>query len=501
VLQIARLALYGVSILVCLDAVAAQQCAQLQGTAPTPASHVLTARQVPADAGHGLPSYCELTVQASSGPGSHITMVYRLPDNWNGKMLGIGGGGWAGNTYLLSVLPTVVTAASVLPRGYATAQTDAGHPLPEVQGLKAASDISWIPGNWTAVMDFSHLAVHQMTVLGKQVIAAYYGRPVEKSYFQGCSTGGRMGMMETQRYPDDYDGVIAGAPVYTLLVQSSSVVRTNIFNAPGAALDAAHLKLVNAAVLAACDAKDGLVDGIIADPRRCDWDPGKLQCAPGASPDSCLVPAQVNALRQAYTTVRTRSGVVGNYGLTRGSELAWNPFVRTGMGDLTVLNGNLGNLVPLMFGDPAFDLSKFDIQKHQDAVHKTDFAREYEANAEDLSRFFGHGGKLILWHGLNDPGPSPFATQDYYDRLVARKAGANVRFFAAPGVAHCGSGPGADRFDLLTALEDWVEKGTAPTTLVARNAAKGFERPLCAWPKLPAYTGGDPNSAASFACQ
>jgi feruloyl esterase len=339
-----------------------------------------------------------------------------------------------------------------------------------------------------------------MTVLGKQVIAAWYGRPAQRSYFQGCSTGGRQGMMETQRYPDDYDGVIAGAPVYTLLVQTSSVFRSNIFNAPGAGFDAEQLKRVNAAVLAACDALDGLVDGVVTDPRRCDWDPAALQCGPGAKPGSCLVPAQVNALRQAYATVRTRSGVVGNYGLTRGSELAWNPFVRTGMGEVNVLNGDLGNLIPLMFRDPAFDISKFDIQQDQEAVHKTAFAHEYEANSANLSRFFSHGGKLILWHGLYDPGPSPMATQDYYQRVLARKGSNNVRYYAAPGVNHCGEGPGADRFDMLTALEAWVEKGTAPGTLLARNAG-GAERPLCAWPKLPAYTGGDPNSAASFACR
>jgi feruloyl esterase len=500
VLQFVRLGLIGVSFAWSLGAAAAQDCAALQGSAPTSSSRVTKAQHVAADAAQGLPSFCELTVQASSGPGSHITMVYRLPDNWNGKMLGSGGGGWAGNTQLLPLRPTIITSSAGLTRGYATAQTDSGHPLPEIPDLKTSADISWMPGNWTAVVDFSHLGIHEMTVLGKQVIAAWYGRPVQRSYFQGCSTGGRQGMMETQRYPDDYDGVIAGAPVYTLLVQTSSVFRSNIFNAPGAGFDAEQLKRVNAAVLAACDALDGLVDGVVTDPRRCDWDPAALQCGPGAKPGSCLVPAQVNALRQAYATVRTRSGVVGNYGLTRGSELAWNPFVRTGMGEVNVLNGDLGNLIPLMFRDPAFDISKFDIQKDQEAVHKTAFAHEYEANSANLSRFFAHGGKLILWHGLNDPGPSPMATQDYYERLQARKGSDNVRYYAAPGVNHCGEGPGADRFDMLTALEAWVEKGTAPGTLLARNAG-GAERPLCAWPKLPAYIGGDPNSAASFACR
>jgi feruloyl esterase len=262
-------------------------------------------------------------------------------------------------------------------------------------------------------------------------------------------------------------------------------------------------------VLAACDALDGLVDGVITDPRRCDWDPASLQCATGgaaggaagAAASSCLAPAQVNAMRQAYTTARTRSGLVGNYGIARGSELAWDRFIQTGTAERTVLNGELGVLAPLLFKDPAFDISNFDIEKDQAAVHRTAFAHEYEANSADLSRYFAHGGKLILWHGLNDPGASPIATQDYYERVVAKKGGGNVRFFAAPGVNHCGGGPGADRFDLLSALENWVEKGAAPGKLIAKSALNGFERPLCAWPKLPAYAGGDPNSAASFSCK
>jgi feruloyl esterase len=157
----------------------------LNGTGSFSGARVQKAQHVLADVARGSPTHCELTVLASSGAGSRITMVYRLPDTWNGRMLGIGGGGWAGNTQLFPLRPTVATAIVGLTRGYATAQTDAGHPLPEVQDLKTGADISWMRDNWVAVVDFSHLGVHEMTVLGKQVIAAYYGRPVEKSFFQG----------------------------------------------------------------------------------------------------------------------------------------------------------------------------------------------------------------------------------------------------------------------------------------------------------------------------
>ena len=166
-----------------------------------------------------------------------------------------------------------------------------------------------------------------------------------------------------------------------------------------------------------------------------------------------------------------------------------------------MLNGDLGDLIPLIFGDAGFEPAKFDIEKQQAAIHRTPFAAEYEASSTDLSKFFKRGGKLLLWHGFEDPGPSPFATIDYYERAVKANGGSNLRLFVVPGVYHCGNGPGADTFDPLTAMEQWVENGTAPETMVAKNRKAGFERPVCAWPKLPYYRSGDPASAASFACR
>jgi feruloyl esterase len=289
--------------------------------------------------------------------------------------------------------------------------------------------------------------------------------------------------------------------VYSLLVQSSTLLRDRIFRAPGAAMTPQLLQMVNAAVLAACDADDGAADGVVTNPYACKWQPAAMQCKAGVDPASCLSAPQVRALNAAYQTQRTRTGLVGNYGLTRGSEAGWNPFVAT-TADVprNAMNGDLGALVPLMFGDPAFDVSKFDIETHQAAVHASPFAGEYEAASTDLSKFLGRGGKLILWHGLDDPGPSALATQDYYERAVKQNGSDGLRYYAAPGVYHCGGGPGADQLDLLTTLEQWVEQGKAPGQLVARNERAGFERPLCQWPKLPKYVAGDPNLAASFAC-
>ena len=477
---------------------AAPSCTDLTRPGLFPNTVVQTADVVPADAQTGMPTYCQVTAQIAPVPGSKITAVYRLPENWNSRMLGLGGGGWAGILALLQ--PAALTgpfraASPGLTRGYATAQTDGGHASPNT------TDASWTRNNPVAVTDFSHRAIHEMTVVGKQVVASYYGRPATKNYYQGCSMGGRMGMMETQRYPDDYDGVVAGAPVYSLLVQSSSVVRDQIFKAPGAALPPEQITLVHEAVLSACDARDGLTDGVITDPRRCDWEPKSLQCKERVAASSCLTPPQVDALDKAYRTVRTRSGVVGNYGLTRGSEAGWNPFVSTTPGPRNVLNGDLGDLIPLMFGDLGFDPATFDIEKQQAAIHRTPFAAEYEANSTDLAKFFSRGGKLLLWHGLDDPAPSPFATLDYYQRAVKANGSANIRFFAVPGMYHCSNGPGADTFDPLAALEQWVENGVAPETMIATNPRNGVERPVCAWPKLPYYRGGDATRASSFVCR
>jgi feruloyl esterase len=475
---------------------AAPSCTDLTRPGLFPNTSVQSAAVVAADARTSLPAYCEVTAIISPVPGSRITTVYRLPERWNGGLLGLGGGGWAGNLYLsVPISGPGRTADLGLPRGYATAQTDGGHSSPDVV------DVSWMRNDPVAVTDFSYRAIHEMTQLGKQIVPAYYGHGVTKSYYQGCSTGGRMGMMEAQRYPDDYDGIVAGAPVYSLLVQSSSVVRDQIFKAPGAVLSAEQMKLVHESVLAACDAADGLEDGVITDPRRCHWKARSLQCKAGASDGSCLTSPQVEALNKAYSTVRTRSGVVGNYGLTLGSEGVWYPIVNTTPGPRVVLSGDLSGLVPLMFGDSGYDPAKFDIEKQQATIHRTPFAAEYEASSTDLSKFFARGGKLLLWHGFDDPGPSPFATIDYYERAVKANGGANLRLFVLPGVSHCAGGPGADTFDPLTAMEQWVEKGTAPGTMIARNKPKGFERPVCAWPKLPYYRKGDPASADSFVCR
>ena len=465
---------------------------------------VTAAKVVPADRGRHLPAFCEVTATVKPVEGSNITVVYRLPESWNGKMLGLGGGGWAGNIRL-------ETAAQGLSNGYATAQTNGGHDVDNVW------DTAWAV-NPEAATDFSYRAIHVMTGIGKQVVAKHYGEPHKRAYFQGCSTGGRQALMEVQRFPKDYDGVIAGAPVYSLTTQTMSVVRNQIFASTDANLTEAQLKHLNQAALAACDGGDGLVDGIVTDPRSCAFDPGALQCADGQKDATCLSARQLKAVRSLYAGTKTSGGDTVSYGLTRGSEAGWARFISTSTqanrdSFLTGAAGaGLGGLRAQVFGDPSFDLPAFNPERDYRTVRASPFAAEYEAKDPDISPFVNSGGKLLLWHGMDDPGPSVLATIEYYEQMKATTAAkvrapatsldSSARFFVLPGVYHCRGGPGADEFDSVTALDRWVEQGRAPTAMKAKRSSDGaLSRPVCQYPALPRYNGkGDPSLAESFRC-
>ncbi len=436
-----------------------------------------------------LPAYCEVTAVLSPAEGSSIGAVYRLPEAWNGKVLGLGGGGWAGNI-------TLEAASEGLSKGYATLQTDGGHASTEVW------DNSWT-ANPEAATDFSHRAIHEMTVAGKTLVSAYYGKPQERAYFQGCSTGGRMALMEAQRYPDDYNAIIAGAPVYTLQVQTSAVLRNNIFARGNGGFSEADLKLAQDAALASCDAADGAKDGLINDPQQCTWDPAELQCS-GAKTDSCLSPAQVTTLKAAYNGVRSSDGQWAMFPLTRGGEAGWSRYMSTdGKGTDPTRGGGLLGLKTLLFGSRAVDFDNFRADVDVPQVRSSAFAAMYEAKDTNLSPFFEKGGKLLLWHGENDPGPSPVGTSDYARQVLAqnRHAVSNMRYFLMPGVEHCRGGPGADQVGLLDALDDWVSSDTSPDRLIGTKADKSLTRPHCAWPNVAQFGGsGDVNDPSAWQC-
>ena len=350
-----------------------------------------------------LPAFCEVQATISPVPGSHIGALYRLPVNWNGKVLGIGGGGFSGNL-------TLNAATEGLSRGYAVIQNDMGHATTGALDPKFAITAPGQP-NVEGIIDFGHRATHVATDVGKRLVSSYYGRAPQHAYWQGCSTGGRQGLAEIQRYPGDYDGVIAGAPVYTPLVYSNAILRVQAFHKkPESNLLPEHVPLIQKHVLAACDANDGVADGILTDPRSCTWDPGELACKGSPSGD-CLTQAQVETVRRVYAGVKTKNGQFAAMPLMRGGETDWvNRMIGTKEQPLG-LNSVLG--APFMSyivkqRSPRDDVMSFDPERDMQAL-SSGLAAEVHQQNPDISTFIGRGGKLLLWHGFNDPGPSPLS--------------------------------------------------------------------------------------------
>ncbi len=468
-------------------------------SAPTslPFTQVLSVQPQVANMGQKRTEFCEIKVAISPVAGSRTVAIYRLPNQWNGKFLGIGGGGFAGNLSLAAAQPG-------LARGYAVMQNDMGHP--SENGLDPSFAV--LPNgqaNTQGIIDFGHRATHLSTTLGQQLVKTFYQQPLQKSYWQGCSTGGRQGLAEIQRYPQDYDGVIAGAPVYTPLVYSNAILRVQAFHArPESNLIPAHVPLIQKALLAACDAQDGVEDGILTDPRACTWNPAQLQCKGAAGPD-CLTEAQVRTVQRVYDGVKTKDGRWAAMPLMRGGEADWvvrmigTPEVPRGR------NSVLGApfVSHLVKANPAYDIMSFDADRDLDEINSGLAGEHVHQQNADISKFLGRGGKLLLWHGFNDPGPSPLSTIAYLQAVQEKvPAHANsVKLFLAPGVLHCGGGPGPDQFDTLSAIENWVELGQAPTSLLATKANEKISRPLCAYPQVARYRGqGDPLEAQNFQC-
>src|SRR5258705_4068372 len=326
---------------------------------------IVSSKPVPASAQPrrpSIPAFCEVHATISPLAGSHIGAGYRLPVNWDGKVLGIGGGGFAGNL-------TIGAAAEGLSRGYAIVQNDLGHESTGALDPKFAITAPGKP-NVEAIIDFGHRATHVATDVGKKLVTSYYGRAPQHSYWQGCSTGGRQGLAEIQRYPADYDGVIAGAPVYTPLVYSNAILRVQAFHkTPGSNLLPEHVPLIQKHVLAACDGQDGIADGLITDPRSCTWDPGELACK-GASSADCLTQAQVDTVRRVYAGVKTKDGAFAAMPLMRGGESDWVARMIGTREQPRGLNAMLGApfVSYIVKNDPSYDLMTFDPERDMKAL-------------------------------------------------------------------------------------------------------------------------------------
>jgi feruloyl esterase len=436
-----------------------------------------------------VPAHCRVAAVLQPSSDSHIEMELWMPlEEWNGKFLAVGNGGWAGNIETGAM-------ATGLARGYATASNDTGH--------KGGSG-SFAVDHPEKLIDFGYRSMHEMAVQSKAILQAFYNRRPQLSYYQGCSTGGRQGLMEAQRFPADFDAIIAGAPVNNVVhLNIQSVARQmDMLRDPERILPRDKVTLLAKAVVAKCDANDGVKDGIISDPPACQFDPEVLKCKAGDAPD-CLTAAQVETAKRAWSPVLTKSGEVVYPGSAPGFESGYR--MPTPGAPLNPLFTDMPRFVGHQ--DPNWDVMSFDLDADLALAMKN--AAFVEATDPDLAAFQARGGKLLLYHGWADPGPSPQNTINYW-AAVATKLGGNqddwMRLFLMPGMGHCAGGVGPDRADFLTAMEEWREKGEAPARIVAARTANqqgrtAMTRPLCPYPQVAQYTGsGSTDDAKNFVC-
>jgi len=436
------------------------------------------------------PPFCRVAATLKPSSDSDIQIEVWLPaTDWNGKYQAVGNGGWSG-----SINRAAMTLA--LGRGYATSSTDTGH---------TGSSASFALGHPEKLIDYAYRSEHEMTLKTKAIIAAYYGNGPRHSYWNGCSAGGKQGLKEAQRYPEDYDGIIAGSPAanWTGRAAQSLWSAQAVHNDDAGYIPPDKYPAIHNAVLTACDSLDGVTDGVLEDPRRCHFDPAVLECT-GADGPGCLTHAQVEAARKIYgPSVNPRTKRPLYPGLEPGSELGWATWA--GPQPLSI---GLDYFRYVVFEDPKWDFRTLDFDRDVARAEKLDAGR-INAVDPDLKPFLA-GGKLIQYHGWSDPQIAPGNSVDYYDSVLARLGGAakvqdSYRLFMVPGMAHCGGGDGTSTFDMVTALEQWVEEKRPPARIAAsrvRNGKTDRTRPLCPYPQTAVYQGkGSTDEESSFVCR
>jgi feruloyl esterase len=416
-----------------------------------------------------------------------------LPDDWNGKYQQVGNGGYTGAI-------NYPTMGGALAKGYATSSSDLGHVS------KNAFEADWMVGHKQRIIDFGYRAHHLVSEISKQIVDAYYGKEPSYSYFVGCSSGGWQALTEIQKYPDDFDGVVAGAPAHNFvrLNLRGTVTAQMSLEHPEGNLSAAQTKLVAETALKQCDPEDGVTDGLMSQPMQCDFEPKQLQCKTGEQSESCLKPAQVERVEALYGPLKSKGGL----------DLYPGPTIAAALGRSAPANAD----APALAAPLANALEEFGYTKRL-TVGSFDADRDIPSMEElmnpvmssvdpDLSAFKAKGGKVVAWHGWGDPAISPYNTLHYYES-VEDKIGGNMddfyRIFFVPGMGHCGAGAtGPDKFDAVAALENWVEKGMAPSRIESTQLEDGEvtrTRPLCKYPDVPKYSGtGSTDDARSFEC-
>ena len=442
-----------------------------------------------------LPAFCRVEGVIKPSDDSDIHFEVWLPaQKWNGKFRGVGNGGFAGSI-ATQELANGVTA------GYAVASTDTGH----TGGVTAAG---WALDHPEKVVDFGWRAIHETAEKGKAITAAFYGDAPRKSYFQGCSNGGRQALMEAQRFPGDYDGIVAGAPAnyWThLLTRALWDVQAQM-NDLAAWIPPTKVPAIENAVLAACDEMDGVKDGLVSEPARCKFNPAVLQCK-DADTDACLTAPQVGALRKILSGPQNSKGAVVFPGTPPGGAIGqngWGGWL-TGAKPGTSLGYMFGTqfFSNMIYSDPKWDFHTFSVD-HDMMLSDDKLAGTLNATNPDLKAFHDRGGKLIIYHGWSDAAIPATNSVNYYTSVVQKMGQKNVdsfvRFYLAPGMQHCSGGPGPNQFNSSDPLERWVEQGEAPGQIIAHNADR--TRPLCPYPQEAKYKGtGSIDDAANFVCK
>ena len=467
-----------------------------------------------------LPAMCRVEGVSRPTGDSDIRFEVWLPTHhWNGRFMSSGEGGLAGAlNYTRNGLDGGLD--EIVRRGYATASTDTGH---------RASDPFWAIGHPERVVDYAHRAKHLVTVAAKGLIEAYYGQPPVRSYFNSCSNGGRQALVQAQRYPQDYDGFVVGAPWNLTQRATAGFLWTGrALSEPGANIPPAKLPMIRQAVLDHCDARDGLRDGLIEDPRQCGFDPSVLTCKAGDAP-TCLTDAQVKAVRALYQgPVNPRTGEKLYPGWSQGSETSWARMMNADVSSSYPLALGVAYYRNIIYGDDKWDWRSFDFDRGM-ALADEKATALLNASSPDLSAVRNRGVKIIFYQGWDDEVLQPENTPNYYEQVMGAMGGAEstqkfARLFMVPGMAHCYLGPGANSFggvgqqippvrnathDVQKALERWVEDGVAPQTMVATRYADQMpatrrvemQRLLCPYPMVARYKGiGNQNEASSFSC-
>jgi len=438
--------------------------------------------------------FCRIQAYSAPTSDSHIGIEVWLPDaaNWNGNFLAAGNPGFIGSLSSGGL-------AEIMQRGYVAAGTDTGH---------VDAGFEWAIGHPEKWADWGYRAVHEMVVVTKTLSEKYYGKPITYSYWNSCHNGGNQGLNEAQRYPDDFDGIIAGDPAFHIShLQSGSLYISWLalkdgVNGPGY-IPVDKLTVLNKAALEACDANDGLTDGLIEDPTRCKFDPATVQCK-GADSPSCLTAAQVETARKIYAGAKFKDGTPIYSGFEPGSELTWAFMI-----EKEPFSVNTNYFKGMVFQDPNWDFRSFDVDRDTRlAIERT--SKYVDGNNPDLRPFKKAGGKLIIIASWNSLALPPRQVVEYYKEVEKVMGGPEqtrdfARLFAVPGSGGC---PGflrnVEDFDAFDAMLKWVEKGQAPEKIIYshRQDGKVFrKRPVCAYPKVSKYKGsGDINDAANFTC-